>query len=163
MTSETIRIPTAFNNHVVPQDRVRRTVCDVTAPSRSDDGPGIDPEARTDALDVVHDVLAWRLVDERWQRVAQSLDAMATAVAAQDTAGVESATAELELASPVRVTRIGATSVNPPPEIVRDRVNHLVHSLRRPTELGSSVNPHAHDPRPAIGSIPTRTCTDRED
>jgi hypothetical protein len=111
----------------------------VTAPSHHDGVSGIDPEARANALDVLHDVLAWQLVEERRQRVIDSLDAMATAVAAQDNASVESATAELELASPVRVTRIGATSVNPPPEIVRDRVNHLVHSLRGPA--GSDDSP----------------------
>lgn len=111
----------------------------MSARNDQDDVGGIDPEARADALDVLRDVLAWQLVEDRWQRVAGVLETMRTAVAAGDSAMVESATAELELASPVRVQRIGAISVRPAPEIVRERVNHLVHTLHGPARPGDAT------------------------
>jgi hypothetical protein len=86
-------------------------------------------EARADALDVVSDVLQWQLHEMRWQPVEQILAAIEDALTADDTAALTAATANLELAGPVRLTRIGATPIVPPPATVRARLNRLVHSL----------------------------------
>jgi hypothetical protein len=89
----------------------------------------LDEEARADALDVLADLLRWQLVPKRWERVERIVDSAAQAVVAGDADALRDAIGELELAGPVRVTRIGATPLVPPPERVRDRANHLVHSL----------------------------------
>jgi hypothetical protein len=89
----------------------------------------LDDETSAEALDVLGDLLEWQLAPQRWERVEQIVVAMAEALAAGDADGLREATAELELAGPVRVTRIGATPLVPAPERVRDRANHLVHSL----------------------------------
>lgn len=96
-------------------------------PPRSD--AGAFAEARAEALDVVSDARQWRLNETRWRSLEQILAAMDAALAAGDTAALMTATANLELAGPVRLTRIGATPVLPPPPAVRDRLNRLVHSL----------------------------------
>lgn len=106
--------------------------------------PEFDPEAISDALDVLGDLFVWQLVPLRWQRVEQILDSLTEALATGDADTLRDATAELELAGPVRATRIGATPVVPAPESVRERVNHLVHSLGGTappptTESGDSV------------------------
>jgi hypothetical protein len=88
-----------------------------------------DAEARADALDVLNDLLEWRLAPQRWERVEQIVDSLVEAIAAGDGDALREATAELELAGPVRITRIGSTPLLPAPERVRDRANHLVHSL----------------------------------
>jgi len=90
-------------------------------------GSGID--VRAEALDVLSDVRQWRLADARWRAVEQVLIAMDAAVQADDSDALMAATADLELAGPLRLTRIGATPVGPPARPVRDRLNRLVHSL----------------------------------
>jgi hypothetical protein len=96
-------------------------------PPRSE--AGAFAEARAEALDVVSDALQWRLNETRWQSLERILAAMDAASAAGDTAALMAATADLELAGPVRLTRIGAAPAVPPPAAVRDRLNRLVHSL----------------------------------
>ena len=86
-------------------------------------------DVRAEALDVVSDVLRWRLTDQRWQAVQQMLAEMAASLETSDLEAVRAATADLELAGPLRITRIGATPVVPPPPPVRDRLNRLVHTL----------------------------------
>jgi hypothetical protein len=86
-------------------------------------------DVRAEALDVISDALQWRLADVRWQAIEQVLAAMDAALAADDMTALTAATADLELAGPLRITRIGATPVAPPPPPVRDRLNRLVHSL----------------------------------
>jgi hypothetical protein len=84
---------------------------------------------RAEALDVVSDALQWRLADARWIGIERVLAAMDTAIAANDVAALATATADLELAGPVRIIRIGTVPVGPPPSAIRDRLNRLVHSL----------------------------------
>lgn len=86
-------------------------------------------DVRAEALDVVSNALRWQLADARWQAIEQVLTAMDAALAADDLAALTAATADLELAGPLRITRIGATPVVPPPPPVRDRLNRLVYSL----------------------------------
>jgi hypothetical protein len=101
--------------------------------SLDEPGPGGNSAAaggvRADALDVLSDALSWRLADARWAAIDQVIAAMSAALEADDVAALAAATADLELAGPVRITRIGAVPVVPPPPAVRDRLNQLVHSL----------------------------------
>ena len=92
--------------------------------------PALDPETAADAVEVLRILPAWRLAPERWQRIERILEAIAEALAAGDLPGFRAATSELDLASPIRVRRIGATSEGmPAPEPILDRTNHLVHVL----------------------------------
>jgi hypothetical protein len=90
----------------------------------------LDAELRADLLDVLDDVTQWRLASQRWQQVYDLLGAITDALASGDIDALRVATGELELAGPVRITRIGATPADPPPDDVQERVNHLKHSLR---------------------------------
>ena len=92
-----------------------------------DSGEGAN--VRAEALDVVLDALQWHLVHARWDLVQQVLKAMNAALAAGDQEALAAATADLELAGPLRITMIGATPVVPPTPPVRDLLNHLVHAL----------------------------------
>jgi hypothetical protein len=98
-------------------------------PRRSVAEDEIRAETVATALDVLGDLDAWRLSEPRWARVEEILEALTAAVAAADLDGVRQATADLEVIGPVRITRIGAVPVVPPPRRVRDRTNHLVHLL----------------------------------
>jgi hypothetical protein len=86
-------------------------------------------DVRAEALDVISDALQWQLAGPRWQAIEQVLAAMDAALAAGDLTALTAATADLELAGPLRITRIGADPVVPPPPRVRDRLNRLLHSL----------------------------------
>jgi hypothetical protein len=101
----------------------------------SRDEPAADPDSgngadvRAEALDIISDVLQWRLADGRWRAIQQVLAAMDDALAAGDVDALAAATADLELAGPLRITRIGAPPIVPPTPPVRDLLNRLVHSL----------------------------------
>ncbi len=84
--------------------------------------------AQEEALEVLLDVLEWRLTEARWQLIDQSLIAMDAALKAGDPAALATAIADLEIAGPVRIIKIGDPQGEPPPP-VRDRLNRLVHSL----------------------------------
>jgi hypothetical protein len=84
----------------------------------------------SDALDVLSNVLTWQLAAPRWQVLEKVLVAMDTALQANDLEALAEATIQLELAGPVRITRIGDTSVSAPTDAVRGRVAHLIRSLR---------------------------------
>jgi hypothetical protein len=97
------------------------------APPDWESGDVID--MRAEALDVVSDALEWRLAEARWEAVEQVLVVMDAALEAGDPDALAAATADLELAGPLRITRIGATPVVPPAPPIRDRLDRLVHSL----------------------------------
>ncbi|HUY46730.1 MAG TPA: CATRA system-associated protein [Streptosporangiaceae bacterium] len=97
------------------------------SPANWESGDVVD--VRAEALDVVSDALQWRLAEARWQAIEQVLSAMDAALEADNLDALAAATADLELAGPLRITRIGATPVVPPAPPVRDRLNQLVHSL----------------------------------
>jgi hypothetical protein len=88
---------------------------------------GVD--VRAEALSVISDIKQWQLTDARWQAIDQMLAAVAAALETDDPEALAAAIAELELAGPVRLTRIGAPPVVPPPPPIRDRLNLLVHTL----------------------------------
>jgi hypothetical protein len=86
-------------------------------------------EVRAEALDLLQDALEWQLAEGRWQAIEHTLIAMDAALAANDLAALTAATADLELAGPLRITRIGATPMVPAAPPIRDRLNHLVYVL----------------------------------
>lgn len=89
----------------------------------------LPPEIRDSALTVLRDATLWRLSPARWELLADLLDVAVAAHGAGDSAGLDAATARLEAAGPVRITRIGAPLGEPAPPAVRERLNHLIHAL----------------------------------
>jgi len=100
-------------------------------------GQGQMTESRTDeratvsqdALSVLRDVLEWRLSDVRWEGIAGSVEALTAGLSTGDLAAAREAVIQLELAGPVRITRIGARPTEPAPPRVRERINQLVFQL----------------------------------
>lgn len=86
-------------------------------------------EVRQDAVSVLQDMLGWRLSTARWDAIAGSVEALATYLDVGDLAAAQDIVIQLELAGPVRITRIGAVPSQPPPPPVRERVNQLIHRL----------------------------------
>jgi hypothetical protein len=84
-------------------------------------------EARTEALDVLSDACLWQLAEGRWQAIEQILIAMDAALAGGDLDALAAATADLELAGPLRIIPIGP-AIGPTPA-ARDLLNKLVHVL----------------------------------
>jgi len=93
-------------------------------------------EVRTEALDVLSDALLWQLAEARWQEIEQILIAMDSARARGDIAALAGATADLELAGPLRIIPIGP-AVGPTP-VARDLLNKLVHCLGGVTAKGQA-------------------------
>lgn len=95
--------------------------------------PGLGPDdavdVRAEALDVIFDAHQWRLATAQWGRIERMLDAMISALEADDLSALAAVTADLELAGPLRITRIGTVPAVPPPPPVRDQLNRLVHIL----------------------------------
>lgn len=90
--------------------------------------PAQDEAVRAEALEILRDVLEWKLPPARWAGVAQIVRSMAVAVDAGDSDALREATAELELESPPRVTRVGAVPV-PQPKQDREETIRLTDSL----------------------------------
>jgi hypothetical protein len=110
-------------------------------------------DARAEALDVVTDALQWRLAEPRWQAIEQVLATMDAALEAGDQQALMEATADLELAGPLRITRIGSTPVFSPSPLIRDRLNRLVYSLGgTPTANGEVAGLKPEDGDGATGS-----------
>jgi hypothetical protein len=82
-----------------------------------------------DALSVLDDVLAWRMSAARWEGIAASVEVLAASLRTGDLVAAQAAVVQLELAGPVRTTRIGAKPTEPPPPPVRERINHLIYQL----------------------------------
>jgi len=93
------------------------------------DGSIAAVSVHSDALDVLSEVLMWQLAAPRWQAIEEVLIAMAAALQTNDLEALAEATIDLELAGPVRITRIGGTSLSAPTDAVRSRVVQLIRSL----------------------------------
>lgn len=80
---------------------------------------------------VLTDVLGWRTTGQRWSRIADLVAAVERAFAAADLAALDEATANLELAVPVRNNRIERSPEERRgiDDDLRERVNRLQHSL----------------------------------
>lgn len=99
-------------------------------PSQPTPGPGALPSSlRSDVLDVVSDALQWRLTEARWKEVEQLLNALHEALQAGDPEAVDAVTADLELASPLRIIPIGTPPLEPPGPQLRSIVVRIVHHL----------------------------------
>jgi CATRA-Associated Small Protein len=94
----------------------------------------LDPELRAAALDVLGDVLGWRLTDRRWAVVGQVVDGLRAALRERDAEMLRASTYDLELAGPVRATPIGDTPVVDAPAPVRVLVNTLIFELSEPAQ-----------------------------
>lgn len=81
------------------------------------------------SLGILRELLEWRLAPDRWQAVEAVVGRLAAARAAGDETAFRRAAGELALSGPGRVTRIGTVPAIPAPPRVRERVNHLIHSL----------------------------------
>lgn len=82
-----------------------------------------------DALTVLRGVPEWELSPARWDSVAGILDAMAASLELDDRDTIAKAAIALERIGTVRFKRIGAESKDPPPALVRERTNELIHRL----------------------------------
>jgi hypothetical protein len=93
-------------------------------------------EVRDDALNVLRDMLKWSMTPARWAEVEEILDGLGGVPDLADpdqVARLSSTTITLELAAPVRITKVDRSAV-PASDKIRERVNHLVHELARPVQ-----------------------------
>ncbi|GGX04936.1 hypothetical protein GCM10010297_28100 [Streptomyces malachitofuscus] len=102
-----------------------------------------------------HSVGTWRLPDTDWQRLEGPVDALTATGADSDVATLRRALVQLQLAAPDRITRATRPAVAAAPARLRERVNHLVHTLR-----GGAEEPV---PEPAPRSADEPRDTGRDD
>jgi hypothetical protein len=86
-------------------------------------------EGHADALNVLRDATKWRLTSARWGVVANAVRAMAAALVSGDVRAFRDAVSDLELAGPVRATRVGDTPTVPAPEPVLEEIYELIHTV----------------------------------
>jgi hypothetical protein len=99
-----------------------------------------DAEVLNEARQAAEDALEWQLSPDHWRAIEPVLAALDAAVKAGDVVALADATADLELAGPLRIRTLGTQPVVPPPPPVLYLLNHLVHSLGG-TTAGQSANP----------------------
>lgn len=90
--------------------------------------------SRNDAVNVLRDVLRWRLTPDRWGEISAILDMLGTGLDLtdpQDLAALTQASVSLELAGPELITEIDKAAT-PAPDRVRERVNSLIDELTQP-------------------------------
>ena len=93
--------------------------------------------ARSEALVMLQDAVAWNLPITGWEQVQSAVADMAAAVAATSLDALWQTISRLEYCSPLRVsTRVGDTPPLPAPKAVRDRVTELIATLAREGGLG---------------------------
>jgi hypothetical protein len=92
----------------------------------------LDHELRADALDVLGDVVRWRLTTHRWGSVTAAVAALADALRAGDAGAFRAALYELELTGPVRGKEFGTPAEITAPDPVREEINALVDDLGLP-------------------------------
>jgi hypothetical protein len=84
-----------------------------------------------EALELVSDVLLWKLQESRWEQVLAALAEVAEAVEAGSLDALWRRIADLELCSPLRVpTRLGDTPRLPAARPIRKRAAELTDKLR---------------------------------
>src|SRR5215471_17533378 len=90
-------------------------------------------EPRAAAIDALRDVLVWQLPPDDWTAVERVVESIGAAVAAADPDALAKAAADMDPVSPYRIISIGLTPGEPAPvpapEELRERANHLIHSL----------------------------------
>jgi hypothetical protein len=101
----------------------------VATDAHGEAAPVRDERLRSDALDILDDVLHWWLTEPRWATVRAAVGRLSAATHRGDAGAVRAAVAELELLGPVRATAIGANPTAPVPDPVREEIDELVHTL----------------------------------
>ncbi|MGM1064545.1 CATRA system-associated protein [Saccharothrix sp. Mg75] len=91
--------------------------------------PELGAAVVVDALAVLADLPGWRLDEARWTAVDEAVVELSRAVLERDRDAFGVAAADLELAVPRRITRIGDEPVVPPPARVLELANELVRTL----------------------------------
>jgi hypothetical protein len=92
-------------------------------------------QVRSDAAEVLRDVLRWRLPPARWDEVSLILAPLEVPLGLADPgclATLSRVSVQLELAGPQLLTPIEEEATLAP-DGVRDRVNSLIHELSKPT------------------------------
>ena len=98
--------------------------------------------ARSEALVMLQDALAWNLPVTDWEQVQNAVTDMAIAVATTSLDALWQTVSRLEFCSPLRVaTRVGDTPPLPAPKAVRDRVTELIATLAREGGLEPADEP----------------------
>jgi hypothetical protein len=100
-----------------------------------------DAAVLKEALQAVEDATEWQLSEAHWLAIEHLLGELETAIKAGDADAVAEATADLELAGPLRIASLGARPVVKPPAPVLFLLNHLVYSL------GDTLGGRAGEPR----------------
>lgn len=108
---------------------------------RSPDGDGRTALVAQILALLEHSVSRWQLPDTDWQRLDGPVDALTATGADSDVPTLRRALVQLQLAAPDRITPVTRTAVVSAPTRLRERVNHLVHTLRGGAE--GSVPDHA--------------------
>ncbi len=91
---------------------------------------GCASDIRNTVVETLEHVLRLKLAEARWERLAELIEIAIEAQTAGDLDGLKQAADQLELAGPVRVTRIGGDDPIPPPAEIRERANELIYSLQ---------------------------------
>jgi hypothetical protein len=86
-------------------------------------------QIQRDALVILRQLPRWELSAARWKGVREILDALEAGLDLADDEMVTGAIFRLGEAGPVRIIKVGTTSGEPPPPLVRERVNELISRL----------------------------------
>ncbi|GAA2304962.1 hypothetical protein GCM10009853_072520 [Glycomyces scopariae] len=78
-------------------------------------------------MDVLTEMPEWQLSPERWERVAEIIEALVETLTDSD--AFRANVVQLEIAGPVRTTRLGANPAEPAPPHIRDSMSHLMGLL----------------------------------
>lgn len=109
----------------------------------------MDEGLRRMAVEVLGDVPLWSLKASSWERVGRGLGGMKRSLEAGDVTGFRRAVADVEMAGPHRISGLEEASSLPFPEVYRERVNQLIHSLgAAPGERSSPDDPDSDGPDP---------------
>jgi hypothetical protein len=92
--------------------------------------PGVlQDDLQSDVHDIVADAVQWHLAEADWPKVETLVEELHRVLRAGDTAAVESALVELELAAPLRITPVGGPPTNPAPTRLWHVAAEIVHDL----------------------------------
>jgi hypothetical protein len=84
-----------------------------------------------EVIQILREARSWELAPARWVLVDELLTTLEVALSSGDMEALAAATADLELAGPVRIVRMGSAQPEPASAPLQDRVNELIHSLLR--------------------------------
>lgn|ERR1017187_2634318 len=97
----------------------------------------------------------WKLRPQEWSAVDSCLTSLAEGIASGDAGVIRQAAAQLERLEPRRIIGLGSReSAVPMPELTRERLNEIVHSIDR---LRSDTAEQASDTKPEPAPKPSQT------